>query len=414
MQHKIFWCKINKYFTEKWLNTSYFDDKKWIFINSCIVTDKAKYKWIKFIKDSIVSFQSPEEKVYLSGCWPIRKWELVANFYEIYPELSRYKDRIVLLWEDPEKEWINQKIDKIKKISIYTRKYIIVQNWCDNYCTFCLTIQARWWHNSRTLEEIVAEIKEYENSWIKEIVITWTNIWAWWADDTKKFDQSRFAELLKEIINKTNIPRIRISSLWVEYINDELTELIVNPRIYAHLHLSIQSWSDKILTSMNRNYSKSTLENILEKLNNIQRKDWVKLSIGADFIVWFPWENDEDFSETLEIINKYKITKVHAFPFSAHEKNDFIPASQFPNQISEKVKKSRMQQITKIWDVVREDFLSENNGVTLNLLVEKCSWEKFSWWSENYIQLNEANFQVLDWEMVKTGNIVRWIFEKIV
>jgi len=412
MQHKIFWCKINKYFTEKWLNTSFFDDKKWIFVNSCIVTDKAKSKWIKFIKDSIVSFQFPEEKLYLSGCWPIRKWKLIANFYEIYPELSKFQNRIVLLWEDPEKEWIKQKIDKIKKISIYTRKYIIVQNWCDNYCTFCLTIQARWWHNSRTLEEIVAEIKDYEDSWIKEIVITGTNIWAWWAQDTKKFDQSRFAELLKEIINKTNIPRIRISSLGIEYLNNELIELIANPRIYAHLHLSIQSWSGKILTSMNRNYSKSTLEKVLEKINKVKRKDWVKLSIGADFIVWFPWESDEDFLETLEIINKYKITKVHAFPFSAHERSDFIPASQFPNQISEKVKKSRMKEIIRIWDKIREDFLLENNWAMLNLLIEKCNWNKFSWWSENYIQLNEANFQVFDWEIIKTGNMVRWIFKK--
>lgn len=412
MQHKIFWCKINKYFTEKWLNTDFFDDKKWIFINSCIVTDKAKSKWIKFIKDSISSFQNENEKIYLSGCWPIRKWELVSNFYEIYPELYRFQNRIVLLWEDPEKEWIKEKIDKLKKISIYTRKYIIIQNWCDNYCTFCLTIQARWEHNSRTIEEIIAEIKNYENSWIKEIVITGTNIWAWGADNTKKFEQTRFSLLLTQIIEKTNIPRIRISSLGVEYLNDELINLIANPRIYAHLHLSIQSWSDKILASMNRNYSKATLENVLEKLNNIKRKDWVKLSIGADFIVWFPWETDEDFAETLEIISKYKITKVHAFPFSAHERNDFIPASQFPNQVSEKNKKSRMQEITKIWDEIREDFLLKNNWAMFNLLIEKCGWNKFGWWSENYIQLNENNFEVLDWGIIKTGNIVRWIFKK--
>lgn len=411
MQYKIFWCKINKYFTEKWLNTNYFDDKKWIFINSCIVTDKAKSKWIKFIKDSIWGFWNEDERVYLSWCWPIRKWELVENFYEIYPELTEFQNKIILIWEDPEKEWILEKINNLKKISIYTRKYIIIQNWCDNYCTFCLTIQARWWHKSRTLEDIMKEIKLFENWNIKEIVITWTNIWAWWADDTRKFEQTKFVNLLKEILEKTNIPRIRISSLWIEYINDELIGLIKNSRIYAHLHLSIQSWSDNILKSMNRNYDKKTLERVLEKLNSIKRDDWIKLSIWADFIVWFPWETDRDFEETLDIISKYKITKVHAFPFSTHEKNDFIPASQFPNQINEKVKKSRMKLITELWNKIRENFLGENNWEILNLLVEKNSWNKFSWWSENYIALNENNFQILDWENIKIGNIVRWIYK---
>lgn len=411
MQHKIFWCKINKYFTEKWLNTSYFDDKKWIFINSCIVTDKAKSKRIKFIKDSISKFQNEDEKIYLSGCWPIRKWELVNNFFDIYPELYSYKEKIILVWEDPEKEWIKEKIDRIKKISISTRKYIIIQNWCDNFCTFCLTIQARWAHYSRSLDDIISEIKEYEKSWIKEIIITWTNIWAWWADDTKNFKQTNFSKLLREILEKTNIPRIRISSLWIEYINDELIELIRNPRIYAHLHLSIQSWNNNILESMNRNYNKKTLEDVLTKLNGLKRDDQIKLSIWADFIVWFPWETEEDFGETLDIIRKYEITKVHAFPFSAHERNDFIPASQFPNQVDEKIKKSRMKSILELWELIRENFLKENSWNELNLLIEKYSADKFSWRSENYIQLNETNFRILDWQIIKANNIVRWVYK---
>lgn len=412
MQHKVFWCKINKYFTEKWLNTDFFDDKKWVFINSCIVTDKAKSKWIKFIKDEIKKFSNDSQKIYLSGCWPIRKWELVDNFYEIYPELSDSKDRIVLLWEDPENDWLKLKLDKIKKISIYTRKYVIIQNWCDNFCTFCLTIQARWKHKSRSIEDIIEEIKNYEKSWIKEVVITWTNIGAWWAPDSREFDKSEFANLIEQIFDKTNIPRIRISSLWIEYINDELIKIFANTRIYAHLHLSIQSWSDRILKSMNRNYDKRTLENVLEKLNKIKRDDSIKLSIWADFIVWFPDESDEDFEETLAIIKKYSITKVHAFPFSAHEKNDFIPASLFTNQISEKTKKERMQKITKIWDEIRDEFIEENNWVELKILVEKHSWDKFAWWSENYISLNENNFIPSSWEQVKVGNIVSWIFKK--
>lgn len=407
MQYKIFWCKTNKYFTEKWLNSSFLQDKSWVFVASCIVTDKAKIKWIKFLKDTIAGFENKEDKIYLSGCGTIKKWELIDDFFTTYSELAPYKDKIILLWEDPEKNNLDNKINNLKKLSIYTRKYLIIQNWCDNYCTFCLTIQARWKHFSRDIGDIMEEIHLAEKSWMKELVITGTNLWAWGTTNTKKFTQTRFPELLQSILDKTSIPRIRISSLGIEYINEELLSILSNKRVYAHLHLSIQSWSNKILKSMNRNYNKEELEEVLSKINNIKREDNLDISLWADFIVGFPWEEEVDFEDTIEIIKKYRINKVHNFPFSAHEKSDFIPASKFPNQISDKIKQERMKRINNVSDEVRKDFLKENSGKSLNLLVEKVSWEVFSWWSENYIALNEKNFVIDSDSEIKRWNIIR-------
>ena len=215
-------------------------------------------------------------------------------------------------------------------------------------------------------------------------------------------------------MNHTKIERIRISSLGIEYINDNLIKIFENSRIYAHLHLSIQSWSDKILKLMNRNYDRKFLIETLEKLNSIKREDGVMISIWADIIVWFPQENDNDFKDTLNLIEKYNITKVHAFPFSAHENRDFIPASKFPNQVKNHIKMERLRMIIRKWDEVRINFLKQNSWNKFKLLVEKVSnkwvtWLNwFSWWSENYIFLNERNFKVES--QIEIWKIVEWTF----
>ncbi|MDD2487539.1 MAG: radical SAM protein [Candidatus Gracilibacteria bacterium] len=410
MQYKVFGCKTNKYFTEKWLSSGSLADKKGMFIASCIVTDRAKSKWLKFVKDTISGFQTDDEKIYLSGCGTIKNGKLDENFYDIYPELKEYKCKIVLLGEDPEKENTSIRLDSIKKRIIYTRKYLIIQNGCDNYCTFCLTIQARGGHNSRDVDSIISEIQDFSSSGGKEIVLTGTNIGAWGASDTKKFDESKLHELLEEILEKTTMPRIRISSLGIEYISERLLKIFSNPRIYPHFHLSIQSGSDKILKSMNRNYSEKKLNEILERLNDLKRMDGILPSIGADMIIGFPGESQEDFEKSLNLLEKYNITKLHAFPFSSHKSHYSIPAGAFPNQIDDKIKRERMDVIGKEANRVRECFQKKNDGKSMNMLVEKIGDQTFSGWSENYILLNQENFTPSDNQEIKRGNIIEGIF----
>lgn len=408
MQYKIFWCKTNKYFTEKWLNSKELENKTWVFVASCVVTDKAKSKWIKFVKDSIRNFENKNDKVFLSGCGPIKKWKLNSDFYKVYPELQEFKDKIKLLEEEPEKE--NKLMDfstssKWHGGGLFTRKYLVIQNGCDNNCTFCLTIQARWSHISREIEDIIEEIN---NSKAQEVVLTGINIGAWWASNTKKFEESKLAELLTEILEKTSVPRIRISSLGIEYISDELLEVFRNPRIYPHFHLSIQSGSDKILKLMWRNYSEKTLNETLQNLNNLKRKDKVLVSLGADIIVGFPGESDDDFQKSLALISQYNITKLHAFPFSSHQNHHIIPASKLENKINDKIKRERMSEISKVAKIVENNFYKKNDWKILKILIEKVSQNSFSGWSENYIPLNEANFKPLENVEIKRGKIIEW------
>ena len=168
MRYKIFGCKTNKYYTEKWLGSERLSGKKGVFVASCVVTDKAKSKWLRFVKQELRTLPLGE-KIFLSGCGTIQNGSIDDNFYMQYPELASSRDKIELLPEDPDNETSAKtpsehiKLQSLKSTfaNIYTRKYLVVQMGCDNFCTFCLTVQARGRHRSRTLEEILQEVDEF-------------------------------------------------------------------------------------------------------------------------------------------------------------------------------------------------------------------------------------------------------------
>lgn len=421
MEYKIFWCKVNKYYTDEWLNSTYLKNKDWIFIASCVVTDNAKKKWIKFIKN-IASEISWNKKIFISGCWAFKWWEVQNDFFIIYPELNYLKWKIQILPEKPvnlklEKDILKEKFKLIPQI--YTKKFLLIQWWCDSFCSFCLTVKKRWKHYYRDKEDIVKEIINFEKKWGKEIVLTWVNLTAWWLNSTipkKNLYNSRFAELLEYILKNTNIPRIRISSLWPEFVDYKCLELFKEKRIYPHFHYSVQSWSNSILKSMNRHYNWQYIKNLLEKTKKLKRKDNVEVSIWADLIVWFPWETENDFLDTYNLVKNWFITKVHIFPFSWHYTWETVPAWNFENQLSEKIKNDRLKKLEKIWLIIRKKFINNNIWKTFEVLIEKViinnlwniSWK---WWTENYIDVNENNFQILSWK-IERNEIVKWIFKK--
>ena len=428
MQFKIFWCKVNKYYTDEWLKSEYLKDKNGIFVASCVVTDKAKRKWIKFVKDEVKKLEW-DDKIFISWCWAFKKWEAQDDFFDIYPELKEFEWKIIILWEKPEelkleidsktKKEEKKKVDfsKLKNFTqkqIYTKKFLLIQWWCNSFCTFCLTVQKRWRHYYRDKDDIVSEITEFEFGWWKEVVLTWVNLSAWWLRDTNDVWQSRFAELLEYILEKTTIPRLRISSLWPEFIDDRCLEIFKNKRIYPHFHFSVQSGSSKVLKDMRRHYDWEYMRKLLEKTKNLEREDWVEVSIWADIIVGFPWETKDDFMDTYNLVKDWLITKVHAFLFSAHKFWESVPAWKFENQVSDLEKKDRMWDLEFIADSVRDDFIERNIWKKFEVLIEVVKEEnwKIRWkgWTENYIEADDRTFEILEWE-IKKNSIVKWILK---
>ncbi len=387
--HKVFWCKVNKYYLNKWL--TYFEQNNQdisndLIVATCVVTDRAKNKWLKEVKLALENNQ----KVYITWCGVFDQWKKMPDeeFYTIYPELSEFKNMIELLGEEPGRiDTREVATHEFKTTNLYTKKYVMIQNGCDTHCTFCLTILKRGKNRSRDLEDIIMEINEFVAGGGKEIVLTGINLAAWGSESTRKPEQSKFSDLLESIIKYTSVPRIRISSLGPEFLDEKFFELIKNPRFLPHFHFSIQSFSDKVLKLMNRNYDFALLDRVLTRIRNLERDDKDLISIGADIITGFPGETADEFEKTVESVKKYGITKLHAFPFSAHEKWESVPAAKLPDQISFSERKQRNFQLMAVGDQVRNEFLIKNKGKKHIVLVEWKQRGKIHAWTENYIQV---------------------------
>jgi len=368
-------------------------------IATCVVTDRAKDKFLKETQIQLTEWKH----VYLTWCAVFDEWKKMdeEKFYSIYPQLAEFRKNITLLSEEPERDDTREiKTHQFKEnANIYTKNFIVIQNGCDSHCSFCLTVQKRWPSQTIPADEIIDQINDFVDIWWKEIVITGVNLAAWGCSNTKRPEESKFSDLLQYILDETEIERIRISSLWPEFLDEKFFEVVKNPRFLPHFHFSIQSFSDDVLRAMNRNYDSQRLDYVLTKIRNLDRPDKDQISIWADIIVWFAWETDEDFKETLEWIKKYKITKLHAFPFSSHDKWESIPAHLFKNQVPFHIKKQRERELISVWNEIREKFIAENKWLVQKVLVEEKKNGKWRWWTGNYIQVE------LDWDY-KRGEIV--------
>ena len=422
MEYKVFGCKVNKYYTDKWLNSDYLAGKSGIFIASCVVTDSAKRKWIKFVKDTSQEIAS-DEKIYISGCGAFKDGRAQSDFFDLYPELEKYRDSIEVLGEDPDEKKMSKdknaqiKIDtskvssitsKLQKSGIYTKKFVLIQGGCDSFCSFCLTVVKRGRHFFRSAEEIAEEIQDFVQTGWKEAVLTGVNLSAWGLKTTNDIKNSRFAELLQYLLDHTTIGRLRISSLGPEFITDECLEIFKDTRIYPHFHFSAQSGSSDVLSAMRRHYDGPYIKDIMMRTKALKRDDGVDISLGSDIIVWFPGESEENFMETYNFIKEVGIQKLHAFPFSAHEMGESVPAGSFEQQLSDSVKKDRMQRIAKLWDQIRDDFIASQKGKTLQVLIEQVHWDSWKGWTQNYIEATEKNFQVMSGS-VKRNEIVEGV-----
>ncbi len=389
IEHKLFWCKVNKYFLNQWLD--FYKDKNIensVIIATCEVTDRAKKKFVKETKNIISSWKN----VLLTWCWTILNWKKMSEnlFFEKYPELEKYQKNIKLLWESP---FENKLWKFVKNEHFFVRKPIIVQTWCDNHCSFCLSVLKRWNHKSRDLDSILDEINDFYSRWWKEIILTWINLMAWGLNSTFDYDMSKFYILIREILKSTDIDRIRISSIWPEFVNDEFLKIIQNKRIMTHFHISIQSFSNNVLKYMKRHYTKDKLDFVIKKIKYADN-----VSVGWDIIVWFPYEDDFSFQETFDSIKKYWLSKLHVFPFSPHYKWFTVPASSFP-QIAQEIKKQREKKILSLWNELRQEFINKQKGQTFNVLIEQKDWNICKWWTENYIFL-EFESEKNIWDIV--------------
>ncbi len=346
-------------------------DPDFTIINTCTVTNTADKKSRIKAKNALKNVK----KVIVMGCgakamaskWSDLDCEVCPDVGDVLDFFEKQKPSSI-----PELPVISKKIER-------TRKFVEIQSGCDTFCAYCIIPFARGRSRSRSAAQIIAEIKKLEDQGYQEIVLTGINLAAWGASHTNKASESQFASLLSQILQQTGIPRVRISSVGAQFLDDPFFEIFSDKRICDHLHISIQSGSDSILSKMNRGHRTKEIRDAAQKAKNV-RKD---VAITCDIIVGFPGETDQNFQESVDLAQELGLAKLHVFPFSPRAGT---LAEKMKDQISEEIKKERAEKLRLVGDELRLDFLQQNLGQKKQVLWEK----KEIGMTTNFIQVKKS------------------------
>ena len=247
----------------------------------------------------------------------------------------------------------------VKRSNNY-KAFVNIMYGCDKFCTYCIVPYTRGKQRSRRVEDIMKEVNELIDNGYKEVTLVGQNVNAYGKDLNDSID---FGSLL-ELVAKTNIERVRFVTSHPWDFTDKMIDVIAKyDNVMPYIHLPLQSGSSKILKLMGRRYTK---ESYLELFNKIKSK--VKdVSITTDIIVGFPGETEEDFKETLDVVNKCKYDGAYTFIYSPRENT---PAASMKDDTPLKVKEERLARLNE--EVNK--YYKENNekllGKTVPVLIE--------------------------------------------
>lgn len=319
-------------------------------INTCSVTAKSDYQSRQLIRRAVRS----GAKVIVTGCYS----QLHAE------DIAKIDSNIEIVHNANKINHINAlfSITSCNDISYSSRSrpHVKVQDGCNYSCSYCIVPLARGKSCSVEPKTILRHIKGFVESGFQEIVLTGIHLGSYGYDFNP---QLKLSNLIKAILKETNIHRIRLSSLEVKEVDNELIELLQSERICRHIHLPLQSGDDTILKLMNRTYSSrefiSTVEKILSRIPDI--------CLGADVIVGFPGEGIIEFSNTKKLIEQLPVSYMHIFPFSPRPKT---LAAQMKNRVADSEKKRRFLELNELNQVKKISYMSSQIGRTLEIVVE--------------------------------------------
>ncbi|MFP4456863.1 MAG: tRNA (N(6)-L-threonylcarbamoyladenosine(37)-C(2))-methylthiotransferase MtaB [Clostridia bacterium] len=260
-----------------------------------------------------------------------------------------------------------------------TRAQVRIQDGCENYCTYCIIPYLRGPERSRKKENIIEEIMSLEKIGYKEIVLTGIHLGSYGNDFDFDYDLSA---LLKDLLIHTKIPRIRLSSIEPNEITEELVELFKNhDRLMSHLHIPLQSGSDKILKKMNRKYTTNEYRELIKML----RQNIEGIAITTDLIIGFPGETNKDFEDIYNYVKDINFSQMHVFRYS---KREGTAAASMPDQVDGNISKERSKKIRELEKIMSESYTSNMLGETYNVLIEqKINSSEFFGHSENYAKV---------------------------
>lgn len=330
MKYKLlsYGCKVNTYdsgLLEKRLGSEGMsrsdDDPDVVVMNTCAVTHEATKESIRHIRK--LKKLHPNAKVVMTGCAAQVDSKMLlesdADLIVANSHKTEIQTHIKSLLE-------GKSVDRLYRSNIFkkeelepgggiesehTRSFVKIQDGCNSFCTFCVIPFARGKSRSLTIDAIVGRMNELSLAGVNEMVLTGVHI----GDYIDESGDSKLVleDLVEQVLLKTTVPRIRLTSLEPIELSDRLLSLFKNnSRLCPHFHMSIQSATTKTLTAMKRKYSS---EDVIKSMNDI-KKEIPNAFVGMDVIVGFPGETEEDFMDTYNCLASLPWNQIHVFPYS--------------------------------------------------------------------------------------------------
>ena len=350
-------CQMNEYDSAKMLEllgeksnfqtTENEAEADLLVLNTCSIREKAQERvfhqvgrW-KALKDN-----NPNLKIAIGGCVASQEGEAISKRAPavdiVFGPQTLHK--LPDLYEESSQDG-KRKLDisfpKIEKFDHFPEPkaegpsaFVSVMEGCNKYCSFCVVPHTRGHEVSRPYDDILEEVKSLADQGVREINFLGQNVNNFKGE--KDGEKSSLAELIRDAAQINNIDRLRFTTSHPFEFKDDLVELYLDvPELVSHVHLPVQSGSDRILKLMRRRY---TRESYLDLVNRI-RVNRPDISFSSDFIVGFPGETEEDFQDTLDVIDSVKFDESFSFIYSPRPNT---PAAKMEDDVSLDEKKERL------------------------------------------------------------------------
>lgn len=363
--------------TMGYISTDNINDANIIFLNTCTIREKAENKALSLLGELRKNKKNnPDLIIGVAGCLSqqegkakkiassLKHVDIILGTHNLH-ELSGMLKKVlqkegqqVNVW-DKEGEIFEGMTDS----RAYPFKSLInIIYGCNNFCTYCIVPYVRGRERSRKPESIVEEVKDKVKNGVKEVMLLGQNVNSYGKDfENNKFS---FADLIRELNNIEGLERIRYMTSHPRDFGDDLIKAISDsPKVTDHFHLPVQSGSNNILKRMNRGYTKEYYLDLIKKIREVRPN----AAITTDIIVGFPGESEEDFQDTVSLVNEVKFASAFSFMYSPRKGT---PATEFKEQVPLKEKKDRIYYLNKIINEHELNYNKNLQNVVLSCLIE--------------------------------------------
>ena len=373
-------CRLNQFETDSIITDFHkagyeivpFNEEADVYVvNTCTVTNQSDQKSKNTINQA-VRHAGKNGLTVVTGCMVTSQKDYLENRDDltyvvdnkkktsVFPLVDAHLSGEMLHPNDIKQDLFNF---TVVEEGFHTRSMIKIQDGCNNYCTYCIVPKVRGRANSRPVDDVLDNIRRVVDMGRKEVVLTGVNI------SRYKSEGINFEDLIEKILNLPGDFRVRISSMEPEGFTDKFIDLFDHPKLCQHLHLCLQSGSDKVLELMRRFYDVKQFRSIVDTF----RKRYPLFNFTTDIIVGFPGETDALFQESYNVAKEIGFGHIHTFKYSVRKGTI---AEKMNEHIPDKIKVARSEAIRNLAEESKLAYRQQFIDKVQTMLIEKPNTDK--------------------------------------